>query len=335
MTNFRIENLEGLKDSTLRLGDFTILSGENPVAQSCVMKLLYGLFEAQRDGGEMKARCMRMRTVFQFNAFDFLQRDPDLPLTVSIDGNEALRLNGMAMELNLEGIDWTLFNHNYLYLESPSDWRWRGVADSLLTMPNFTPDYNVLAGVPYHLSNLSAMLRNEPMQDIQFPDLFGRLTGDKLLNGQIGLETSCFPGEIYFERGGKKLPLAMVSTGEINLGMLAFLIKRVFIREQTMLFIDEPEAGLSPSWQIALGEILFALAKGGVKVVIATHSSEMVKLFEVLVKEKPEDEKLVALNHFSDKGIEGYDGDFENGMYAIKESLLRPFSDLRMRDLML
>ncbi|MCE2435518.1 MAG: AAA family ATPase [Candidatus Latescibacteria bacterium] len=124
--------------------------------------------------------------------------------------------------------------------------------------------------------------------------------------------------------------------GIANLGILALLIERKVLDKGTFLFIDEPEAHLHPAWQVVMAEALFELAKGGVNVVIATHSADILQWLDVHVKKNPEDKQLIALNQFSlngDKVDEDFETDkveedFEMKMGKIMHELTKPFSDL-------
>ena len=73
---------------------------------------------------------------------------------------------------------------------------------------------------------------------------------------------------------------------------------------------------------------LFDLAKGGVNVVIATHSADILKWLEVHVKKNPEDEGMIALNKFPANGDDSNEQDFNDKIAAIKQELTRPFADL-------
>ena len=115
--------------------------------------------------------------------------------------------------------------------------------------------------------------------------------------------------------------------GVANLGILALLIERKVLDEDTLLFIDEPEAHLHPAWQVVMAEALFELARQGVNVVIATHSIDILKWLEVHVKKNPEDERLVALNQFPVEKSET-DEDFRMKLAKIKRELTEPFSQL-------
>ena len=206
--------------------------------------------------------------------------------------------------------------------------------ESLILNSRFplSPIEGRLTGVPGYFYELASALKAKPANGAAFPSLLEKLTREDVLNGKIGISEH---GELVFQENGQTLPLPLVSMGVANLGILALLIERKIIDEETFIFIDEPEAHLHPAWQVVMAETLFGLSKQGVNVVIATHSVDILKWLEVHVKEKPEDKKLIALNHFTPQGVEGHGEDFEAKMRAIKKSLIRPFADLRLKGLTL
>ena len=79
------------------------------------------------------------------------------------------------------------------------------------------------------------------------------------------------------------------------MGMLALLIERGALEQDSFLFVDEPESNLHPAWQVEMAKFLFELAHQGVNVVVSTHSMTILKWLEVHVKEKPEDRELVKI----------------------------------------
>ena len=97
--------------------------------------------------------------------------------------------------------------------------------------------------------------------------------------------------------------------------------------KRSLIFIDEPEAHLHPSWQVIMADVLFELSRQGVTVVIATHSVDILKWLEVHVKKNPQDEQRIALNQFPANSGGNHD-DFQSRMASIKQELTKPFSDL-------
>ena len=119
--------------------------------------------------------------------------------------------------------------------------------------------------------------------------------------------------------------------GIANLGVLGLLAEQNILDKDSVLFIDEPEAHLHPGWQVVMIHALFELARGGVHVVMATHSSDILERLSALVKKNPGSEKMIALNHFSSDGVnKGGDKEFRKQMGGILKELTEAYSDSYM-----
>jgi len=116
--------------------------------------------------------------------------------------------------------------------------------------------------------------------------------------------------------------------------MIALLLEKNLIDESTFLFIDEPEAHLHPAWQVTLMKTLYQLASEGVNIVITTHSIDMLKCLEILVKDDSKAKELIALNHL---GSDGYalneHVEFKEKIGLMKQDLLEPFYNLYLEGL--
>lgn len=269
---------------------------------------------------------------------------PDLSLLRNKqDKNAAIDITGIGefeiteggqikFSVSITGLQLLQAYPKVIYLESPLYWKLKDALESPILDPNFHSSREELTGVPGYFYELASALRRKPTNGVAFPSLLEKLTGEDALNGKIEISEH---GELVFQENGQALPLPLVAMGVANLGILALLIERKIIDKETCIFIDEPEARLHPAWQVVMAETLFALSQQGVNVVIATHSVDILKWLEVHVKEKPEDEKLIALNHFTPQGVKSHDEDFEAKMVAIKESLIQPFADLHLKGLIL
>ena len=189
-------------------------------------------------------------------------------------------------------------------------------------------------GVPKHFDDLEDLLaQGELSGGVVFPGILRRLTG--IIGGRI--VRSDDTGQLFFhehgEYGGNHVPLSSTASGVIPLGILALLIEKKLVDEETFLFIDEPESNLHPAWQVEMTRALLELARGGVQVVLATHSVDIVKHLEVHAKAHPEDEELLALNHFTPEGVSGVDKGFPEKLDDILIELTEPFHALRLREM--
>ena len=211
-----------------------------------------------------------------------------------------------------------------IYLESPVYWKLKSALESFQHGLYFGRGREQLNGVPGYFYDLARALKFEYTGDMAFPDVYKRLTGKDVMGGKIAISKS---GNLLFQENERNFSLHTTAMGIANLGILALLIERKVLDEDTLLFIDEPEAHLHPAWQVVMAEALFELARQGVNVVIATHSIDILKWLEVHVKKSPEDERLVALNQFPVEESET-DEDFRMKLAKIKRELTEPFSQL-------
>ena len=217
---------------------------------------------------------------------------------------------------------------NLFFLESPALWRLKGILESVMLESR---NGRTRLDVPEYFRVLLAALPKEYSGEMPFPEIHRRLT-EEVIGGKIVRNDL---GELRFaESGGGVYPLSRTATGVVNLGILAMLIERKLVDKGTFLFIDEPESNLHPEWQVAMTEALYALARGGVNVVLATHSVDILKRLEIYAKEKDTKDdaaNLIAVNHFQ------RDGTVQNGgvekIRAVKRDLSAPFFKLYKRGL--
>ena len=219
-----------------------------------------------------------------------------------------------------------------IYLESPVYWKMKNALESIRMHPRFRHSRREqISGIPEYFYDLASALKQQYTGDMAFPELYEKLTSEDVLGGKITISES---GDLSFQEKGRSFSLPVTAMGITNIGILALLIERKVLDKESFIFIDEPEAHLHPAWQVFMAEALFELAKGGVNVVIATHSADILKWLDVYIKKNPEHEELVALNCFSPQGVVEVDSDFDTKLESIKQALTKPFSDLYIRGLL-
>ena len=185
-----------------------------------------------------------------------------------------------------------------------------------------------LDGVPRYFRDLVQTTKEKYVsEESPFSDISHKIVD--MLNGKMSLSQN---GELTFIEEDRQTPLSTTAAGIVNLGILELLLERNILSKGFVLFVDEPEAHLHPSWQIRFVEILFDLVEKGVNVIMATHSADILKWLEVHVKKNPDDEQLVALNQFPSNGRQAGE-DFETRIAEIKQELTKPFSDLYLQGL--
>ena len=269
---------------------------------------------------------------FQVGNAAQLKGRKDRDLTVEIDGVSVFSLDqpGIAdKNMPIMGVFSHLFSR-VIYLETPAVWKLKGAHERVVRSHGRRGAADELSGVPGYYSDLFDELNKQYRGDAIAKDEFLRLSKD-VVRGKIVISDT---GELLFaEAGADELrPLSTVSTGVINLGILALLVEKKIVDKKSVLFIDEPEAHLHPAWDVEMVRLLFALAREGVHVILATHSVNILKWIQVHAKNSPDDKELIALNHFSHDGVLNGDKGFEDKLSEIMVELTHPFHKLRLRE---
>jgi len=102
---------------------------------------------------------------------------------------------------------------------------------------------------------------------------------EEIIGGKFVLKDNNF----YLQTDQGDINIFMVAEGWRKLGMLSYLIANDSLKEDSILFWDEPETNLNPQLIKQLAAILLELTKYNVQVVIATHNLFLMKYFDYLI----------------------------------------------------
>ena len=219
-----------------------------------------------------------------------------------------------------------------IYLESPMYWKlesplMRSSASGIRRFITDSPE-ETLTGVPKYFNDaydgMTVRRIGKPFIEHDIEKIIG---GKIIRNERNEL--------VFIEKGAKRaISLLLTASGVIQLGMLGHLIETRVIRENSTLFIDEPEAHLHPEWQQRIIEVLYKLSEAGVMVIITTHSPVIMEWIKVHVKENPESKEYIALNSFNKNAeFNCIDKSYEDNMDEIIQNLTETLSRLYIREL--
>jgi len=161
----------------------------------------------------------------------------------------------------------------------------------LIKSPIFFPAKEVLSLFPnfitlyekYHLSfdetyyDLCKAIDN-PLLKEPNQELINSI--EEIIGGKFVLKDNNF----YLQTDKGDINIFMVAEGWRKLGMLSYLIANDSLKEDSILFWDEPETNLNPQLIKQLAAILLELTKYNVQVVIATHNLFLMKYFDYLIE---------------------------------------------------
>ena len=262
---------------------------------------------------------------FQVPRLDKIKRDANHSASIDISSIGEITINSdIQTKIPLIGFTKLQNTSRVIYIESPFYWKQKQ-ALSLLSnrLRTFSSTRRSLM-LPKYFEDLNTMLMEELSGDMAFPDVFKKLT--KRVGGKITINEI---GALRFkESEGITRDLPMMSTGIVQLAIIALLIEKKVLDKNSVLIIDEPETNLHPAWQVIMMDTLLDLVKTGMHIVIATHSIDIIKYLEVMKNPKQDD--LIGLNHLkvNEEGLASVfnpEGSMEEKIKSIKKELANPY----------
>lgn len=122
-------------------------------------------------------------------------------------------------------------------------------------------------------------------------------TISNVIGGTVIYENDTF---YMLKEKNKKLEFSLEAEGLRKFGLLYKLIKNGLIEKDTILIWDEPESNINPELIPTLVDVLLMLQKEGIQIIIATHSYNLAKYFEI--KRKEEDDVIFHSLYKSEDG---------------------------------
>lgn len=102
---------------------------------------------------------------------------------------------------------------------------------------------------------------------------------EDVIGGKIILKANNF----YLKTKKGEFNIFMVAEGLRKFGMLSYLIANDSLKENSIIFWDEPETNLNPLLIKQLATFLVELTKYNIQIVIATHNLFLMKYFDYLI----------------------------------------------------
>jgi len=186
-----------------------------------------------------------------------------------------------------------------------------------------------LKGYPEYLEELYSYMDQEYIDVADFDEISREI--QDIIAGKLNMTKG---GDInYTDSDGGITPLSLTAMGISNIGLIDLLLRNNVINEGSFLVMDEPEVHLHPEWQVVLAKILYKIAKKGANVIIATHSLDMLKTFQLLLKQDEEEaQEIISINKMPYSREFSQKTEIEK-VSMVLDDLSRPFYELYMQDL--
>lgn len=112
--------------------------------------------------------------------------------------------------------------------------------------------------------------------------------------------------EFYLKNGSSRQEFNLVAEGIRKMALLWQLVKNGTLEKGSILFWDEPEANINPTYISVIVEMLLELQRQGVQIFISTHDYMIASYFEV--KKQKEDRVIFhSLSHAEETDVIYYD----------------------------
>lgn len=155
--------------------------------------------------------------------------------------------------------------------------------------------------MPFDKTLLDVVENSETWKVNTVPKLVQDITPilEKIMEGVVIQEDGDF---FILKNNGDKISFASESEGIKKFGLLWQLLMTDSIKEDGIIFWDEPEANINPMLISEIVKILLQLAKSGVQIFIASHSYFLPQYFEVFSAES--DDILFHALYKTDDGVQ-------------------------------
>ena len=157
----------------------------------------------------------------------------------------------------------------------------------------------------------------------------------KIISGTISLQENSqsyhSKKELRYKRyDGLDIPLRSAASGIQAIAYLYRLLECGFLDAETLLLIDEPETHLHPQWVVEYANILVQLHKDvGVKIVIASHSPDMVSAIETISRKHQVEDVTRFYQAKKEEGMKYNFEDLGTGISGIFDSFNVAFSKMQ------
>ncbi len=318
----QLRNIGMIEEADVSIDGLTVIAGENDTGKSTVGKALFLSLASHHIHGHPLKYAQMVELLFgSFITYS------DGRITLSEDNKkfeaEFSNNNQAPFMLNPE-----FSKYDVSMIETPIIWnffRFFNAIEKVKTEASFfDQDYDI--PYPYLTwdiyKKLSLPKKEENLKDKK--ELLLEL--ENIINGKFTKDDF---GDFLFVRDEKKIPIINTATGIKQFGILQKLIENNYIHEKSVIILDEPEVHLHPKWQLKMAQLIVALVKNGVKILVNSHSPYMIEALQRYA----EQEKIRSDFYLAEHGKIGkIENSNSQTLSKIFEKLSEPFEQFEEMD---
>jgi predicted ATPase len=343
---FFFRNFGCVRKATIELKPFTVIAGKNESGKSFILRALYAilssfhrigdknLFVGKFTVGGLSAEKIehKFRWVFQqgrignlVNKFSEEERAEieivagkrKYVITIKQDSKRKIKISD-------EEIIPDIAIHYVNFIATPL------ILDLKKGMSFYRTMFSNNYGVPDIYWDIVNDIENVGIADvIEFEEIYGKIKN--LMGGYFEYDQK---EGFIFRKGKYKFNMNLVASGIKIFGLIQLLIERNLLSKNTFLLLEEPEVHLHPSLRFKLIDVLKLLSDSGAYVIFSTHSPEIIRYVEYLLRKKELTEKNTEVLHLT-IGEKGSIGKREPLMETVREvlnSLTEDYFELVLRE---
>ena len=263
-----------------------VFVGENGVGKTHIMKLAYAACQASKHDVSFSQKTIRLFRPDQSSIGRLVNRNKNGNDTAKISVESETAKIGMSFSTKTK--KWNA--------EVEKEEEWEKQMSGLTSV--FIPAKEILSNA----WNLDAAVK---MGNVEFDDTYLDIIAaakidisrdtdsavrkkcmdilQKVDSGKIILHDDKF----YLKQGTHaKMEINLVAEGLRKIALLLQLIKNGMLEKGSVLFWDEPEAGINPNYIPVLAELLIMLESEGVQIFVSTHDYFLTKYIELKRNER-------------------------------------------------
>ena len=291
ITALELENFGPLAQvSWNNLGPINLVIGGNGSGKTFLLKALYSALrtlEAYKRGDDQRAAgeilADKLYWTFQADKIgDLAAKGSEKPLSFSchVDGQEFCYSFGKDTTKQIASLE----NHvaprasNSVFLP----------AKEILSLHKIilkSREDDKVFGFDDTYLDLARALTQRPVQGRNYTEFASsRRDLEAILGGKVDCEEST--GKWQFRKGNQRFPIGVTAEGVKKIAILDTLLGNRYLDNESVIFIDEPEAALHPAALSQLLDIVATLTDSGIQFFMASHSYFVVKKLFLIAQEK-------------------------------------------------
>lgn len=324
---FEITNLGPIEQANVeKLGRINLIIGENSVGKTYMLKALYAIHKTVEEYGKgddiRKVKDIiadKLRWTFQADALKELVKDDAESCSIRLEeNNNAFTMKfGKKATSTIQDAGNSIENIGYNSIFIPA----REVF-SIQRIILKSRDIDKVFGFDDSQYDLAKALQLMPTKN----DIVGENSKNRLLEMMGGrIELDANSNKWQYIKDSVAFTIGTASDGIRKLGMLERLLENGYISNDSIVFIDEIEAGLHPKAIIQLLEVIEELAlNSNMQFFISSHSYFVIKKMNLMaLKNKQLEDYIKCIMPVNNRFILH---DFINGMP--KNSIIQQSVDL-------